>query len=227
MIRLPFPGLVIAFTLAALLAALPCSDAMAQSAGQTSPARQTARVMSGEHADFTRLVIELPGAGGWTLGRTATGYAFASDDRVQPTYDLATVWDRIPRSRLQSLRTDPGSGVLLSSFACPCHDSVFAADTGFAGRVNFERLPFWAERDCVYWVAQAQANLPLRLQRGRWFLRSSASMILRLPRAELGPLVERWPLEGPQTWEQRKWRHIESNRLFAAPAARAESRLRA
>lgn len=104
---------------------------------------------------------------------------------------------------------------------------ICAAETGFAGRVNFERLTFWAERACVYWVGQTQASLPLQLQRGRWFLRSSAPMVMRVPRAELGPLVAQWPLEGPQTWEQRKWRRIESNRLFAAPTALAEMRLRA
>ena len=30
-------------------------------------AAQTARVVSGEHGDFTRLVIELPSPEGWTL----------------------------------------------------------------------------------------------------------------------------------------------------------------
>ena len=80
-----------------------------------------ARILSGEHADFTRLVIELPDDGGWTLGRTATGYAFASGAVSQPVYDLARVWDRIPRNRLQSLRVDPGSGALQISLACPCH----------------------------------------------------------------------------------------------------------
>jgi hypothetical protein len=31
----------------------------------------------------------------------------------------------------------------------------------------------------------------------------------------LASLVERWPLQGPQTWEQRKWRRIARNRPFA------------
>ena len=41
---------------------------------------ETARVLSGEHADFTRLAIELPEASAWRVGRTAMGYAFATDD---------------------------------------------------------------------------------------------------------------------------------------------------
>lgn len=94
---------------------------------------------------------------------------------------------------------------------------VFAADTGFAGRVNFERHAFWADRACVYWVSQARAVLPVRLRRGRWFMPSSAPLFVRLPRAELAPLIDSWPLKGPQTWEQRKWRRIERSRPFAPP----------
>jgi hypothetical protein len=93
---------------------------------------------------------------------------------------------------------------------------VFAADTGFAGRVNFERHAFWAERACVYWVSEAQAALPPRLRRGRWFLPAGAPLYARVPRAELATLIEHWPLQGPQTWEQRKWRRIENSRPFGS-----------
>jgi hypothetical protein len=98
---------------------------------------------------------------------------------------------------------------------------VFAADTGFAGRVNFERHEFWAERACVYWASASRAALPARLRRGRWFL-SVSPMLLRVPRTELVGLMDTWALTGPQTWEQRKWRRIEDSRPFAA-----DSRLRA
>ena len=82
---------------------------------------QTARVISGEHADFTRLVVELPGPGDWTVGRTSMGYAFATTSGDAPTYELSRVWDRIPRTRLQALRADPQSGALLLTLACLCH----------------------------------------------------------------------------------------------------------
>ncbi|HEY0855520.1 MAG TPA: hypothetical protein VGE16_00590 [Albitalea sp.] len=92
---------------------------------------------------------------------------------------------------------------------------ILPVETGFAGRVNFERVDYWSERGCVYWVHQSRAPLPLRLRRGRWWLRLSAGpAFARLPRAELSTLIERWPLEGPQTWEQRKWRRIERSRPF-------------
>ncbi len=102
---------------------------------------------------------------------------------------------------------------------------LFPADTGFAGRVNFERQAFWAERGCVYWVNEARAPLPLRLRRGRWLLGLTTPIFTRLPRTELAALLERWPVQGPQTWEQRKWRRIERNRPFAAPDD--DARLRA
>ena len=101
---------------------------------------------------------------------------------------------------------------------------IFPADTGFAGRVNFERQEFWAERACIYWVASSRASLPWRLRRGPWFLRSSGPAYTRVPRSELLPLIDAWPLQGPQTWEQRKWRRIENSRPFAT---NDESKLRA
>ena len=92
---------------------------------------------------------------------------------------------------------------------------IFPAETGFAGRVNFERQAFWAQRACVYWINEARAPLPMRLRRGRWFLGLQGPLYARLPRAELAGLIERWPLQGPQTWEQRKWRRIDRSRPFA------------
>ncbi len=84
-------------------------------------AAETARVFSGEHEGFTRLVIELPEIGDWAVGRTPMGYAFALDASSPPSYDLTRVWDRIPRTRLQGLRADPQTGVLQLTLACPCH----------------------------------------------------------------------------------------------------------
>lgn len=96
-----------------------------------SPARaEEARVMSGEHADFTRLVIELPEPGDWRVGRTAMGYAFATAGEAQPGYDLSDVWRRIPRSRLQALRVDPDTGALTLTLACLCHVLPFEYQPG-------------------------------------------------------------------------------------------------
>jgi len=63
----------------------------------------------------------LPSVGDWTVGKTAMGYTFAARTDLQPVYDLSEVWDRIPRTRLQALRTDPESGSLQLTLACQCH----------------------------------------------------------------------------------------------------------
>jgi len=82
---------------------------------------ETARVISGEHPDFTRLVIELPTVADWTVGKTPMGYAFATRSAAQPTYDLSIVWNRIPRTRLQALSPDLDTGALYLTLACRCH----------------------------------------------------------------------------------------------------------
>jgi hypothetical protein len=84
-------------------------------------AAETARVYSGEHGDYTRLVIELPAAADWTLGRIPSGYAFAVTVQDQPDYDMSAVWQRIARTRLASLGIEPGSGALTLDLACDCH----------------------------------------------------------------------------------------------------------
>ena len=84
-------------------------------------AAETARVYSGEHEAFTRLVVELPVETEWTLGRTNTGYAFAVGKGAQPVYDLSVVWQRITRTRVAGLQVDPGTGALLVNLGCDCH----------------------------------------------------------------------------------------------------------
>ncbi|WP_333816082.1 hypothetical protein [Tabrizicola sp.] len=91
---------------------------------------ETARVRSGEHGDFTRLVIELPTAEAWTLGRTETGYAFAAGAESQPQYDLSRVWDLIPRSRLRSVAQDRQTGALTLDLGCDCHIFPFETRPG-------------------------------------------------------------------------------------------------
>ena len=38
---------------------------------------------------------------------------------------------------------------------------------------------------------------------------------MRVPRAEVSGAIDQWPLEGPQTWEQRKWDRIQKSRMLA------------
>jgi hypothetical protein len=91
---------------------------------------------------------------------------------------------------------------------------LLPADSGIAGRVHFERQVFWAQRACVYWVDEARAQLPRLLRPGLWMLRRQQPGYMRLPRAQLQAVIDTWPLEGPQTWEQRKWERIVRSRLL-------------
>jgi hypothetical protein len=98
---------------------------------------------------------------------------------------------------------------------------LLPADSGIAGRIYFERQPYWTERSCIYWVTGRHAPLPRPLCSGIWLLHRHRPAYLRLPTSELAALIEQWPLEGPQTWEQRKWAQIASKRHLAALARSA------
>jgi hypothetical protein len=97
---------------------------------------------------------------------------------------------------------------------------ILPAESGIAGRVHFERQPFWSQRNCIYWVNAARAPLPRALRPGLWLLRRHRPGYLRLPSSEIAPLIEQWPLEGPQTWEQRKWAHIAAGRSLPSAKGR-------
>ena len=91
---------------------------------------------------------------------------------------------------------------------------LFESNTGFAGRVNFERQSFWSERACVHWIAAARAVLPWRLRIASWRGDAAGRAFRRLSRDELAGHVGRWQLEGPETWDERKHRRIERTRPF-------------
>jgi hypothetical protein len=95
---------------------------------------------------------------------------------------------------------------------------ILPAESGIAGCIHFERHGFWMQHPCIYWTHSARAHLPRHLAPGVWLLRRHRPAYARVPMAELAPLVDQWPLEGPQTWEQRKWARIDASRALA-PAA--------
>lgn len=89
------------------------------------PARaEVARVTGGEHADFTRLVIEAKGLGDWRFGRSVDGYELALGPAVTG-YDVTRAFEKIPRDRISGLWRDPDSGRLRFSLACSCHAVAF------------------------------------------------------------------------------------------------------
>ncbi|MFN5998914.1 MAG: hypothetical protein ACK47C_14680 [Paracoccaceae bacterium] len=91
---------------------------------------QPVRVYSGEHGDFTRLVVELPSDTEWTVGRTPEGYALAISGPTQPDYDLSSVWQRIARTRVAALEADASTGTLKVTLGCDCHLFPFEYQPG-------------------------------------------------------------------------------------------------
>ena len=81
---------------------------------------ETVRVQSGEHADFSRLVLELPTARDWTLGRTRAGYELVLSGAALQ-FDVSAVFDLIPKDRLTGIFVDPDSGNLQLTVGCACH----------------------------------------------------------------------------------------------------------
>ena len=129
--------------------------------------------------------------------------------------------DRLPGERIARVhllyrgRGDTPGDIVLSVVALAGDEgyALFEPETGFAGRVNFERQSFWRERRCVYWLAAAAA-LPWRLRIAAWRGDASARAFRRISRDELAATVERWQLGVPHTWEDRKRRRIERSRPF-------------
>lgn len=85
---------------------------------------------------------------------------------------------------------------------------ILGAETGFAGRVNFERHAFWAARHCVHWVNETRAPLPLKLRTSLGFWHLTPPAWARVPRGQLAPFLARWPIQGAQSWDERKQRRV-------------------
>ena len=128
--------------------------------------------------------------------------------------------DRIAASRIGSVylvyrgQGDSPGDIGVSMVELDDGYALFEAQTGFAGRVNFERHAFWREKACVYWVPAASAALPWRLRLGAWTGSAPARAYRRLERSEIEGCVANWAVEGPETWEDRKKRRMQRNRPF-------------
>ena len=85
---------------------------------------QAVVVKSGDHADFTRLVLTFPDAADWQLGRSKEGYELGLGAR-KAAFDLTDVYRLITKARLKSVWTDPTTGRLQLGVACACHAIPF------------------------------------------------------------------------------------------------------
>ncbi|SDW58523.1 hypothetical protein [Roseicitreum antarcticum] len=72
---------------------------------------------AGEHATFTRVVLRLAPGMGWTMTQAPRQIVLTLDP-APAGFDLSEVFRRIPRTRLESVRT--ASGQLFLDLACDC-----------------------------------------------------------------------------------------------------------
>ncbi|SFS19251.1 hypothetical protein [Yoonia litorea] len=76
-------------------------------------------VQTGEHENFTRVVIALPEGADWRMGRTAAGYRI--DLMRQAEFDLGRFFALIPKRRIGDVSQIPARGVLDLAIVCDCH----------------------------------------------------------------------------------------------------------
>jgi hypothetical protein len=67
---------------------------------------ETISVVSGEHADFSRLVFQYPDEENWTISRFDDGYILDTASDLY-TYNVTMVFDFIPRTRILKLENVP------------------------------------------------------------------------------------------------------------------------
>lgn len=90
--------------------------------GGVGVATAAIQIKSGEHVDFSRVVIYYDDTVEWELGRIEEGYLLRADN-LEDTYDLSTIFDFMPRSRIQDATQRP-TGLVLS-VSCDCHADAF------------------------------------------------------------------------------------------------------
>ncbi|MFV0360122.1 hypothetical protein [Tropicimonas sp.] len=87
---------------------------------------ENVRVLSGEHDNFSRIVLVFAEPTGWRSERTETGFS-VTFERSGLSLDLSRVFDRIPRDRLSDVGFDAKSATLDLKSDCACVLEVFLA----------------------------------------------------------------------------------------------------
>lgn len=91
-------------------------------------APQTLAIQSGEHADFTRLVLPIGAGREWELTRQADERWGLTLDPPADGFDTSAIFDFIPRTRLESVEAGDTLTLLL---ACSCNVSTFRHATEY------------------------------------------------------------------------------------------------
>ncbi|MDX8352880.1 hypothetical protein [Cognatiyoonia sp. IB215182] len=86
-------------------------------------AAQQANVQTGEHLDFTRVVVDIPPGADWQLGRNAEGYLLQVPGVAG--YDLTRFFDLIPRTRIRDAQIGAEPDQLQLVVDCLCYVDAF------------------------------------------------------------------------------------------------------
>ena len=78
-----------------------------------------ARVQTGEHANFSRVVVNLPTEADWQFGRDDAGYVLRSN--LNDGYEITNFFDLIPRDRITDVSQDIDEGELRLGVTCVCY----------------------------------------------------------------------------------------------------------
>ena len=89
---------------------------------------QTVVVRSGEHSDFSRLVLQFPEPVEWQFGRAHDGYELRLESR-EVEFDLTRIFRFIPRNRIRDV-SSPAPGRLLVAISCDCTGDAFEIRAG-------------------------------------------------------------------------------------------------
>lgn len=87
-------------------------------------AAQTVTVRSGEHSNFTRVVLTLPDRAEWSLNQSGDRANLELEDGPY-AFDTSSVFQRISGKRLTSVTPNGNGDGLMLDLACPCEVSGF------------------------------------------------------------------------------------------------------
>ena len=90
---------------------------------------QTYRVQSGDHANFTRLVIYTADPDTWMVGRVEGGYELRTSN-PEGSFDVSSAFDLIKRNRVRNL-VDRENGNLFLAVDCNCNLNAFEIPQGY------------------------------------------------------------------------------------------------
>lgn len=87
---------------------------------------ETVRVYSGEHADFSRIVLVFHDTVGWSTTKSPTGFD-VQFDRKDIALDLNGIFDSMSKARIQGVDYDPATAILSLKADCRCQIEVTEA----------------------------------------------------------------------------------------------------